>query len=59
MKTNHFRKKLVLNKNTIADLNNKGMKDVVGGMPPPTWWTECISICKCLSDSGGQPCTAC
>jgi hypothetical protein len=31
MKPKVFIKKLVLNKKTIVDLNNKAMKDVVGG----------------------------
>jgi natural product precursor len=37
MKPKNFSKKLILNKKTIADLNNKKMKDVLGGGTMP--WT--------------------
>lgn len=33
MKSKTFSKKLILNKKTVADLNNKGMKGLVGGGP--------------------------
>ena len=35
-------KKLVLNKNTIADLNHRQMKDLIGGELTDT---ECPSLC--------------
>jgi len=37
MKTKKFSKKLILNKKTVADLNNKEMREVVGGDS----WTRC------------------
>ena len=43
MKPKVFIKKLVLNKKTIVDLNNKAMKDVVGGWPQ-------TSACRSYSD---------
>jgi natural product precursor len=42
MKPKVFIKKLVLNKKTIADLNNKEMKDVVGGEPSFTYSNRTI-----------------
>ncbi len=63
MKTKDFRKKLVLNKNTIADLKNEGMKDAVGAAPPPTNGTWCYGSClfpsQCLSYPKDYNCTMC
>lgn len=33
MKSKTFSKKLILNKKTVADLNDRGMKGLVGGGP--------------------------
>jgi hypothetical protein len=63
MKTKDFRKKLVLNKNTIADLKNEGMKDVDGAGQPPTNGTWCDGSClfpsECYSYPIGHHCTQC
>jgi len=60
MKSKTFRKKLLLNKKTIADLNSKQMKDVVGAMPPPTDGTWCKGSCYdplvCYSYPKGHHC---
>lgn len=37
MKPKNFSKRLILNKKTIADLNNKKMKDVLGGGDTVPW----------------------
>ena len=50
MKTKKSRKNLVLNKETIARLNN--MNDVKGGGPTDTQAT-------CLTPQGGTNCIAC
>jgi hypothetical protein len=48
MKTKKFRKKLLLNKKTIANMNNNEMLSVKGGLPNTdytfctcTWCTAC------------------
>ena len=53
MKPKDFRKKLILNKNTIADLNNKQMKEIMGGETGPN--TTCLTwkslfVTQCYSD---------
>ena len=45
MKSKIFSKKLILNKNTITDLNNKEMKEAAGAGPPPTEGTWCAGSC--------------
>jgi len=51
MKPKNFSKKLILNKKTVADLNNKEMKEVVGGFPntPPcftfSYWPIACKAC--------------
>jgi hypothetical protein len=58
MKSKTLRKKLVLTKNTIADLNNSTIEGINGGMQPPytlcpipatelTCWTCTGQICEC------------
>jgi len=53
MNAKKFDKKLALNKKTIADLNNKEMKKVFGGLnytPGCTWGDfECNSMNPCNS----------
>jgi hypothetical protein len=44
MKSKNFKKKLVLNKKTIADLNNAQLGLVKGGVIPPTL-SECAEKC--------------
>ncbi len=61
MKPKDFRKKLILNKNTIADLNNKQMKEIMGGETGPT--TTCLTwksllASGCYSDYPNH-CTLC
>jgi hypothetical protein len=46
MKPKDFRKKLILNKNTIADLNNKGMKGLGGGLGP-VLFPSCETCTNC------------
>ena len=45
MKSKQFNKKLVLKKNTIANLDNKGMASVYGGDPVTYEKTVCFTIC--------------
>jgi len=50
MKTRKLEKKLGLNKNTVANLSTKGMKDIKGGKER-TACTYCLYTCT------GEPCT--
>ena len=53
MKSKNFKKKLTLNKKTIADLNILEMKDIYGGMDKP-------GISNILRDTGcGCPSFTC
>ena len=45
MKSKTFKKRLVLNKNTIADLNNKNMTAVIGGTMTPQVVSETEEGC--------------
>lgn len=54
MNAKTFSKKLVLNKETIAHLNNKQMRDIYGGEPDPSLFYTCTTVgtseffcCKC------------
>ncbi len=60
MKPKNFSKKLILNKKTIADLNNKEMKDVVGGVKTriDCTWGTCIFTGPCLSENPPIICKA-
>lgn len=44
MKTKNFSKRLVLNKKTVANLNNHDMKNIYGGRE--TGATECVTNCQ-------------
>jgi len=62
MKPKDFRKKLILNKNTIADLNNKQMKEIMGGETGQN--TTCLTWKSFLVPSGcysvyPDPCPLC
>ena len=46
MKSKNFKKKLILNKKTISDLNNKGMKGFVGGLGP-VLFPSCETCTNC------------
>jgi len=50
MKAKRVSKKLGLNKETVANLERKGMKDIVGGKER-TACTYCLYTCT------GEPCT--
>ena len=65
MKCKKFEKKLVLNKETIADLKTEEMKDAAGGMTGPycfTWLLTCgpnscnLDICYTLDTAPGIIC---
>lgn len=47
MKTKHFSKKLVLNKKTVINLNNREMDDVNGGIGINSGITKCTVIIPC------------
>lgn len=51
MKTKKFSKRLVLNKETVANLSSKEKNKVKGG-GLPTWYTLCLYTCT------GRPCVA-
>ena len=52
MKTKIFRKKMVLNKRTIANLNNHEMKDVYGGIDYTHRTNcECNTLRSCWTDA--------
>ncbi|NIM16489.1 MAG: hypothetical protein GTO45_31135 [Candidatus Aminicenantes bacterium] len=53
MKTKTFKKKLVLNKKTIADLNNGQLGKIKGGKTGPT---QLISVCVCQVPTENQTC---
>lgn len=61
MKTKSFRKKLNLNKKTIANLDTKKMNNALGGKPEPDTEEICVTygvdscptICKTLEPFGG------
>lgn len=68
MKTKKFNTKLVLNKETIADLGNNEMKDVYGGddtngdtVTGTYIWVFCSKICSrnACGTLPGTDCTAC
>lgn len=48
MKKKEITKKLVLNKETIVDLNKRDMKDIHGGVRH----TEFNTLCSCAPDGG-------
>jgi len=48
MKNKTFTKKLVLNKNTIANLGNKEMREILGGELTVDQ-TICVTNCVCPS----------
>jgi hypothetical protein len=60
MKPKNFSKKLFLNKKTIADLSNKKMKDVFGGVQTKIDCTYGRNSCEvtgpCASNDPGSPC---
>ena len=56
MKSKTFSKKLILNKNTIADLNNKEMTSVIGGLSEPP--LHCVTE-TCPSDCFTEDGRAC
>jgi len=60
MKLNKFRKKLNLNKKTIADLNNNAMKEINGGNSI-TCLSCVMSWCRCPTSGfcTGTPCKVC
>jgi hypothetical protein len=56
MKTKNFKKKLTLNKTTIAHLKNSGMRELKGGEPttpihPKTGATLTCIVCACMSET--------
>ena len=61
MKTKSFRKKLNLNKKTIANLDTNKMNNALGGKPEPATEEICVTygldscptICKTLDPIGG------
>ncbi len=54
MKTKRFEKKLLFNKETIADLNNGQLADVKGGATG-----TCISFCICPNTRPTFGCPTC
>jgi hypothetical protein len=52
MKTKKFGKKLVLNKDTIANFSNEQLGNVKGGIPPLNTHD---SVCSCLASYGQVP----
>lgn len=57
MKSKNFKKKLVLNKKTIADLNNGQLGLVKGGVIPPSLLTDCFP--KCPQPTYVETCLTC
>ena len=47
--------KLVLNKRTVSNLENKNMKDLLGG----AYTTQCDTIAECVTWGAGSCPTAC
>jgi natural product precursor len=55
MKTKTFSPKLSLNKKTIANLNNKEMKNLIGGIPI-TWGPNSCFNTICYTMWYNRPC---
>ena len=57
MKTKKFAKKLVLSKNTVADLNGNEMKVVYGGLATNYYVSRCVTDClACYKTALSQCC---
>jgi hypothetical protein len=55
MKSKNFKKKLVLNKKTIADLKNGQLGLVKGGILEKTFLTHCAQTGYCFTCGPGCP----